>query len=146
FIGPEALLSGLRKTFEFNQKEAGTLGGRAVWIIRGKWRRTEPNAASPQPVFPPPGPLPPYVPSIVAVWIGQEDGWPYQVKLEGRAPSALERKKQERQVGPDGRPVAKPIAMPIQEQISSILLVYSDVVLNQPIESGSFDFQPPPEL
>src|SRR5206468_1631386 len=99
------LLSGLRKALLFDQKAAGTLDGKPVWILRGRWKDYDGLSGPGQPPIPLTSTLPPYVPSIATVVIGQEDGWPYRVELVGRAPSIMEQKRDDRPLGPDGRPI-----------------------------------------
>lgn len=141
FAGPEALLAGLRQAAEFNQKEEGELGGTKVWIIRGRWKDRAALSAPGQPPLPPTGPLPPYVPSLVYVWVGQEDGWPYRVELSGRMLSVMER-KDIREIGPDGRPIGRPMTLPDQTP-TEIVLTYHDVALNSTLDPQEFFWTPP---
>jgi outer membrane lipoprotein-sorting protein len=142
FSGPDALLAGLRGAIGFDQKEEAELDGRKVWIVRGQWkdraRLTSPN----QPPLPPIGPLPPYIPSLAEVWIDQETGWPHRVKLTGKAPSLLESKKDMREVGPDGKPIGRPIAAPKVDP-SEIVLAYTEVQVSPTIDPLEFSFTPP---
>ena len=110
FSGPDALLVGLRKAIRFDQKEEGTLDGKAVWILRGTWKDREGLIGPDQQPLPPTAPLPAYIPSLATVWIGKEDGWPYKVVLVGRVPSMLQ--DEARQLGADGRPKAVQKAQP----------------------------------
>jgi hypothetical protein len=142
FSGPDALLAGLRGAIGFDQKEEAELDGRKVWIVRGQWkdraRLTSPN----QPPLPPIGPLPPYIPSIAEVWLDQETGWPHRVKLTGKAPSLLESKKDMREVGPDGKPIGRPITPPKVDP-SEIVLAYTEVQMSATIDPLEFAFTPP---
>jgi hypothetical protein len=142
FAGPDALLVGLRKAVSFTQKEEGELGGKKVWVLRGRWSDRASLTGPDQPPMRTNDPLPPYVPSLVSVWIGQEDGWPYQVKLSGRALSIMERSKDTREIGPDGRPVGRQVAPP-SVQPSEITLTYSRVQLDPRLTPDQFAFQPP---
>jgi hypothetical protein len=145
FSGPETLLTGLRKSIQFNQKEEGTFEGKPVWILRGRWKDRDALNAPGQPQVSPTGPLPPHVPSQAAVYLGKDDGWPYQVVLEGRALSLMERKKDERPVGPDGRPIGRmPSAR--DDEPSRIVLTYSDVALNPKLEDAMFSFTVPSDI
>jgi hypothetical protein len=142
FSGPEALLSGLRTAIQFERKEAATLSGRPVWFLQGSWKDLA-ALVGPGQAPPAPGtPLPPYVPSLASVWIGQEDGWPYQVLLEGRVPTILLTPHRPR-LGPDGRPTGR-VAAPSQEPPSKFLLTYSQVSLDAPIDDREFAFRAPP--
>jgi hypothetical protein len=142
FSGPDALLSGLRKAIKFERKEAATLAGRPVWFLQGAWKDLAALTGPGQPALPPGAPLPPYVPSLASVWIGQEDGWPYQVLLEGRVPTILLTPNRP-MLGPDGRPVGR-ITSPRQELPSKFLLTYSQVTLDAPIALEEFAFRAPP--
>ena len=137
FSGPDALLVGLRKALRFDQKEEGTLDGKAVWILRGTWKDREGLIGPDQQPLSPTATLPAYIPSLATVWIGKEDGWPYKVVLVGRAPSILQ--EEGRQLGADGRPKAVQKAQP-----SRITLTYSNVQLNPPLKPEEFAFQAPP--
>jgi outer membrane lipoprotein-sorting protein len=142
FAGPEALLLNLKKVVKFDQKTAETLDGKPVWLVAGMWRSREGLLGPNQQPLPPTGPLPPYVPDLVKVWIGQDDGWPYRVELLGRAPSVVY--QDTRRVGPDGRPIGSRNAFNIQKvEPTTIVLVYSDVKLNPTIEDKDFAFTAP---
>src|SRR5262249_9718176 len=135
FHGPEALLVGLRKAVLFDQKEEDTLDDKPVWVLRGNWK--DRAALAPAGQAAPTGPLPPYGPSIGALTIGQEDGWPYRVEMKGRVrvgPGAGMTKKAE----------TKPQSTtPRQDQISSIVLTYQNVKLNTEIGRERFAFSVP---
>ena len=146
FTGPETLLVGLRKAAEFDQQDEDTLDGVPVWVIRGRWKDTEQAKGQPgQPNTQPAGPLPPYMPSLVSVWVGKENGWPYKLILQGRALSIMERAKKQQQVGPDGRPVGRAEAPP-NERPSKITLTYTGLKLNPQLDPTLFAFQPPPNV
>jgi len=138
--GPEVLLVGLRKAIKFDQRDAGTLDGRPVDIIRGTWLRPEglagPNLTPQQQL----APLPSFVPSLVTVYLGHEDGWPYKVVLVGRQPSIL--MEDTRPIGPDGRRLGsiKLIQKPL---VTRMELIYSDVTLNPSLKDTDFAFQAP---
>jgi outer membrane lipoprotein-sorting protein len=144
--GPETLLTGLRKTVEFNAKSETALDGKPVWELVGTWKDRESLTATGQPPIPPTAPLPPYVPSLVYVWIGKEDGWPYKVKMSGRAYSILELGKKVQELGPDGRPVGRAVAVS-NDPPSEIVLNYENVQFNGTFEKADpFTFQPPSDL
>ncbi len=143
FAGPDALLAGLRNAAEFNQKAEGELEGKKVWVLRGRWKDRSSLSSPDQPPLPATGPLPPYVPSLVYLWLGQEDGWPYRVELSGRMPGIMEMKKEMREIGPDGRPVGRPMETPDMNP-SEIVLTYTDVVLNPELEAKEFVFTASP--
>jgi len=144
--GPETLLTGLRKTVEFNAKSSTNLEGKSVWELAGTWKDREALTGTGQEKFPPTAPLPPYVPSIVYVWIDQETGWPYKVKMSGRAYSILELSKKIQATGPDGRPVGRAVSLS-NDAPSEIVLNYRNVQLNPTFEkTDPFTFQPPKDL
>ncbi len=134
FAGPDTLLSGLRKAIVFDQKEEGEFEGTPVWILRGRWKDRNALSSPGQPPLPPTGPLPPYVPSLATVWVGKENGWPYQLRLEGRALSLMERGKTE----------APPSDEAEDNSPSSIRLTYSNVKINVDLGAENFAFTPPP--
>jgi hypothetical protein len=133
--GPQALLEGLRQSARFDVQEEGELDGKAVWILRGRWSDMAALGLGPM------APVPAYIPGIVSVWIGKEDGWPYQVLLQGkkRPDIAAERKIQ---LGPDGRPIGN-ITKQEEEPLSRFLLRYEEVELNPVLDDADFFFSVP---
>ncbi len=140
FAGPDVLLAGLRSKVGFNQKAEETLDGKKVWVIRGEWKdRTGLTGPNQQPL-PPTVPLPPYMPANVAVWLGQDNGFPYKVEMYGNMPSMLA--ADTRRLGPDNKPIgAKPQTSKVEP--SRIVLLYTDVKVNPPIKPEMFGWQPP---
>jgi outer membrane lipoprotein-sorting protein len=134
--GPQALLEGLRQAATFEAKEEGEIEGKAVWILRGRWKDGESLGLGPM------APLPSYVPSLVYVWLGKEDGWPYQVILQGKAALDIGQKRKIT-LGPDGRPAGNVIRQDKQSP-SRFLLKYTNVQLNPEIPEGAFAFRVPP--
>jgi len=143
FAGPESLLLGLRKSIKFDSMTEDTLDGRKVMIVQGEWKDRSSLVAPGQPPLPANAPLPAYVPSIVRAWIGKEDGWPYQIRLVGRAPSEIN--LNQAMLGPDGRPIRRPSAGP-KVTPSAMTLVYSNVKLNTPLKPEQFAYTAPPSL
>jgi outer membrane lipoprotein-sorting protein len=140
FSGPEELLRGLRKAVRFTQKDPDTVDGKDVWILRGEWRdRTGLLGANNQPL-PPTMPLPAYVPSLVILTVGQDDGWPYKLRLVGKRPTML---MDTRKVGPDGRPIGSRSQI-ADVKPTEIELSYSNVKLNPDLKLEEFVFQAPP--
>jgi outer membrane lipoprotein-sorting protein len=141
FAGPETMLAGLRKAVRFNQKSDETFEGKKVWVLRGQWKDRSGLVGPNQQPLSATMPLPPYIPSNIAVWIGQEDGWPIKVEMIGNATSML---KESRQLGPDGRPMG-PNKPPPKVDPSKILLRYSNIKLNPELTTATFAFQAPPD-
>ncbi len=141
FSGPEALLAGLRTSVRFDRQEPGELDGKKVWIIRGEWRNRDGLVGANQQPLPATALLPSYVPSMVTLWVGQEDGWPYQVELKGRRPSQLYEDVRRR--GPDNRPEGA--ARLQQIQVTNITLTYRNVIFNPVLKLEEFAFRPPAE-
>ncbi|WZO96017.1 hypothetical protein EP7_002990 [Isosphaeraceae bacterium EP7] len=140
FTGPDTLLSGLRKVVRFDQKEEATLDGKPVYIFRGTWiSRDGLTTANGQPL-PPSIPLPAYIPSIVTVWVGKEDGWPYQLELIGQVPSVLASPADNSPRDQNGRVIGKQ-AKPLKVTPSKIELVYSNVKFNPELPPDNFAFQ-----
>lgn len=139
--GPETLLTGLRRIIRFNQKEKGTLDGRSVWILRGEWKSREglygPNS-QPLPLL---AQLPEYVPSLVSLYLGEDDSWPYKVLMIGRKRSVV--LEDTRRLGPDGQPIGarSKAQKPLMTQIE---LNYNNVKLNSAVPDDEFVFQAPP--
>ncbi len=140
--GPDSLLMGLRQSARFIQTpEESELDGRPIQILRGEWKDMTVMGV---PEGPTPGPmalLPAYVPRLVEVWIGKEDGWPYKVILQGKKRPVIAQSKQFR-IGPDGRPVGPALSTP-DEPPSKFILTYSDVDLDPEFESNAFAFRVP---
>src|SRR4051812_45931764 len=120
-----------------------TFEGKPVWVLRGTWKDSK------TPVLPGggtvalPGPLPPYVPSLVTLYLGKDDGWPYKIVFEGRLPTGLEKKKKIEQpvLDPSGRPIAQKLTK--EGRPSKITLEYTNVKLNVAIPEETFAFAPP---
>jgi outer membrane lipoprotein-sorting protein len=142
FAGPETLLVGLRKLFRFEQeKEEGKLGDRAVWILRGTWRRdvrqglTGPDQRQAGIT----GLLPPYIPMDATLYLGKDDGWPYKLVLLGRKPTRLLDTRKE---GVDGRKIGSLSSIEVVNP-TSITLEYTNVRLNPTLSPSEFAFTPP---
>lgn len=140
FAGPETLMTGLRRAVKFDQKESGKLGDKPVWILRGTWSdRTGLLGPNMQQV-PQTAPLPPYVPSVVSLWLGEDDGWPYKIVFQGKAPSILE---DTRPIGPDGQRIGSK-ASTQKAQTSRVEIVYTNVNVKANLNLNEFVFQAPP--
>ncbi|WP_422929795.1 LolA family protein [Singulisphaera sp. PoT] len=141
FAGPDVFLAGLRKAVRFNQKEKGDLDGKPVWILTGTWTSREgllgPNS-QPLPAF---ARLPSYIPSLVKIYLGQEDNWPYKVLLTGQQSSIV--MEDTRPIGPDGRRIGSQ-ALIQKPLLTTIELNYTNVKLNGTIADQEFAFQAPP--
>jgi outer membrane lipoprotein-sorting protein len=140
FAGPEQLLKGLRRAVRFEQREAGTLDGKPIWILRGNWRSREGLTAPNQQPLPETATLPPYIPSFVILSIGQEDGWPHKLTLVGKAPSGL---LDTRPRGPDGQPLGTLSSLQSVKP-TRMELSYTNVKLNPDLKLEEFVFQAPP--
>lgn len=140
FVGPEALLVGLRKTIKFDQKESGELDGKPVWVLRGTWRSRNGLTGPDQRQLPPTGPLPPYVPSNATLYLDKKDGWPHKIFMVGALPTIL---RDTRRIGPDGRPIGARSSIEKVEP-SKIELAYTNVQINPDIRAEEFAFQAPP--
>jgi hypothetical protein len=143
FAGPDALLMGLRKAIRFDSMTEDTFNGVPVVIIQGEWKDRSSLVAPGQPPLPTNAPLPAYVPSIVRAWIGKENGWPYQIRLVGRAPSELN--LSQTQLGPDGRPVRRAATGP-RVTPSAMTLLYDNVKLNPELKPEQFAYTAPPAV
>ncbi len=144
FAGPDELLKGLRKYVKFDQKEATTLDGKPVWLLVGAWKNPAAmlqaqGQPQPQPKLPMLGQLPAYIPSLVKVYIGKEDGWPYKITLVGRDPTVL---LDTRKRGLDGQPIGTKSSVK-QPAKTRMELIYTNVQLNPTLKPEEFAFQPP---
>jgi hypothetical protein len=83
--------------------------------------------------------LPPYIPMDATLYLGKDDGWPYQLILQGRETSDL---ADVRKKGPDGKIVGSKAS---REKIprTKITMTYSNVKLNAVIRQDEFVFQAP---
>jgi outer membrane lipoprotein-sorting protein len=140
FAGPDILLTGLRKAVLFDQREEGTLDGVPVWVLHGTWKDRKGLLGPNQQPLADTAPLPAYVPSVVTVWIGKEDGWPYKVLLVGKPPTILE---DNRPRDPYGQPIGSKTSAP-KVQPSRVELIYSNVKFNPNLKGAEFAFSPPP--
>ncbi|MFM1801064.1 MAG: hypothetical protein RJA81_416 [Planctomycetota bacterium] len=143
FAGPEALLQGLRKAIKFDNMSEDTFEGQQVVVVQGEWKDRSALSAPGQQPLPTNAPLPAYIPSIVRAWIGKDNGWPYQIRLVGRAPSEIN--LNQALIGPDGRPIRRPSAGP-NVVPSSMTLTYSNVKLNPILKPEQFAFTAPPSV
>ena len=140
FAGPEALLVGLRKNVRFDQKETVTTDGKDYLVLKGAWKNRDGLLGPNQQPLPPTVKLPPYIPSLVVLTIGKDDGWPYKLRLVGQAQSML---MDTRKIGPDGRPIGARSS--IQEAPRTVIeLTYTEVKLNPDLKIEDFVFQAPP--
>lgn len=140
FAGPETLLTGLRRLFRFGQeKEEAKIGDRPVYVLRGEWKDRKGLTGPDQRQVNATGMLPPYIPKLVVLHLGKDDGWPYKVELLGQAPTSL---YDTRKRGPDGRPIGSRSSI---ESVAptKIVLEYTDVKLNPTLDIGQFAFQAP---
>ena len=143
FAGPDVLLAGLRKKVAFNQKAEETLDGKKVWVVRGDWKDRTGLVGPNQQPLPPTMPLPPYIPSNVAAWIGQDDGFPYKVEMYGNVPSMLQADM--RRIAPDGKPIG-PKPQTTKVEPSRIVLLYLDVKVNPALKPELSGWCPRPTL
>lgn len=144
FGGPDMLLAGLRRIIKFDQKEKGTLDGKPdgppVWIIRGRWASRDGLLGPNSQPLPPLANLPSYIPSLVSVYLGAEDSWPYRVTLVGQHSSVLS--EDTRPIGPDGRRIG-PLSSIQRPLLTRIELNYTNVKLKDPVPEKEFIWRPP---
>lgn len=138
FAGPDELLRGIRKIGKFDQQVGDTFDGKAVWLLTGEWKSRDGLVAPNQQPLSALAPLPAYVPSLIKVWVGKDDGWPYKVRLVGRLASDL---SETRKII-DGKPVGS-AGIKRKVQPTVIEIVYSDVKLNPELKTDEFAFTPP---
>ncbi len=145
--GPETLLVGLRQLFRFETREEGTLDGKPVWIFRGKWKTRQGLMGPDSRPVPQMGMLPSYIPGIASLYIGKDDSWPYKLIIQGQKPSVVVDLKAHpemdtRKRGPDGRPIGSLSSIETVEP-TKIILEYTDVKLNAPLNVTEFVFSAP---
>ena len=139
FSGPQELLAGLRRSVRFDQKESGTLDGKEVWVLRGTWKNRNGMLGPNQQPLPPTVSLPAYVPSLVTVYVGKEDGWPYKVVMVGKRDSVM---LDNRKIV-DGKPVGRPAQGKEKLEPTRIELAYTNVKLNPELQLEEFVFEAP---
>lgn len=140
FSGPDELLKGLRRSVRFTQPKAPEkLDGKDVWVLTGDWISREGLTGPNQAPLPPTAPLPAYVPSLVKIYLGGDDHWPYKVRLIGRQPSIL---IDNRPIGPDGRPIGS-LASIQKVKVTAIVLTYENVKFNPELPDDEFVFTAP---
>src|SRR5262249_32762538 len=130
--GLPKLLAGLQKSFRFTRAEAGQLDVLPVWIVSGPWRPgalatvskdLAHQAANGEPLNL--KKLPAQLPEEVALYVGQDDLFPYRIEYRRRADKK-------------GRG-----ADPAQDPMQTILVVeFYDARLNAPIDPQQFVYQP----
>lgn len=140
FSGPDELLKGLRKSVHFNQpKVAETINGKEFWVLRGEWVNREGLSGPNQPPIPLTASLPSYVPSMVHVYLGQKDDWPYKVSLIGKQPTIL---IDTRPIGPDGQRIGSKASIQ-KVKATRIDLTYDNVKLDPDLADDEFVFTVP---
>jgi outer membrane lipoprotein-sorting protein len=143
FAGPDSLLAGLRKACKFDQKIPRTVQGLPeLWELRGTWKDTTSLGPQVAAGVAAGNPFPAFVPSVISLWIGQADGFPYKLTMEGKLPSILQR-RDDRLYGPDGRPIGRRPEIK-GERPTRIALTYSNVQINPELAPQRFAFEPPP--
>ena len=139
FSGPEELLAGLRRTVRFDQKESGTLDDKEVWVIRGTWKNRNGMLGPNQQPLPPTVGLPAYVPSLVTVYVGKNDGWPYKLVMVGKRDTVM---LDNRKIV-DGKPVGRPAQGKEKMDPTRIELTYANVKFNPELQLEEFVFEAP---
>ena len=137
FAGPETPAGRpARDSFRFDQeKEEGKLDDKAVWILRGTWRRSPPGAGRARSTArsAATGLLPPYIPMDATLYLGKDDGWPYKLVLVGRKPTILmDTRKEGRSTAARSAPSARSNA----STRPNITLVYTNVKINPTLRPG----------
>jgi hypothetical protein len=119
--GLPALLAAIEQDMKFDETTEGMLRERPVTVVHGTWtdalvqRFRNPQQQQQQAA---PSLLPVFVPDAVRIYIDRQTGFPHRIMYLKKLP---------------GREVHKPM----------VTLDFIDVVLNQPINSKDFDYQPP---
>ncbi len=127
--GLPKLLKNLERSFQWDQALAGYLetDKTPAWSIRGMWRAEEYAKLVPQGMPPANEPIlggfPAQVPGCVTLYIRQQDYFPQ--RIEYRRP-----------------PVGAKENMPPEEWVPCVLIEFTDITTDRPLEPGIFDFQP----
>jgi hypothetical protein len=127
--GLPGLLKNLEKSFQWDQALTGYLEAdkTPAWSIRGLWRGAEYAKLNPQ--YTPQndaavlGGFPSQVPGSVTLYIRQQDYFPQ--RIEYRRPP----------VGVKGN-------VPPEEWVPCVLIEFTDIALDRPLDQGAFEFQP----
>jgi hypothetical protein len=143
FAGPETLLVSLRKSIGFDTVLEVELNGRPAYLVRGVWRDRAALTGGDPNLLPPVGPLPPYVPSVVNLWLDRDSGWPLKLDMEGKLPSLLEATENPATLdvatGKNRRlPAKRPNFKP-----SRLVLNYLNIQVNLDIDPNRFAYQVP---
>jgi hypothetical protein len=143
FGGPEAMMTGLSRAVKFDQVDSKVIDGVEVWDLGGTWiDRSKLLGMNDRPL-PPTAQLPPYVPSTIHVFVGKENGWPYQIVMTGNTPTKI--LEDTRAIDPvSGRPVGVKKAPPKVEP-SRITLLYKLRPISE-INPSLFKFSPPADV
>ena len=141
FGGPEALLRGFRRDARFDQTENTTRDGRKVVIVRGTWTKRDGLLGNRNQMLSPTAPLPPYIPSIIQITLGEDDHWPYEVQMIGKVPSGVALEEDLRPIGQDGRPIG--VKRPAPKIDPSRLTLEYTLQSPDTITPGQFVFQAP---
>lgn len=127
--GMPKLLKQLETNFQWDQAQAGYLEAdkTPAWSIRGMWRGEEYAKLVPQQagqvadgVL---GGFPPQIPGSVTLYIRQQDYFPQ--RIEYRRPP----------LGAKGN-------VPPEEWVPCVMIEFTDITTDRPIDPGTFDFQP----
>jgi hypothetical protein len=140
FGGPEAMLSGLRKSVGFDQMLEETMDGIEVVVLRGTWRDRSTLIGPGDRPLSPTAPLPPYIPANVAIYLGRLDGWPHKIEMIGNPPSMLAEDTRDIDKA-TGRPIGPP-RKAAKVDPTKVTLRYK-LLPNTEISPGLFTFEPP---
>jgi hypothetical protein len=119
--GLPALIAAVEQDMRFTDVKEDTLRDRPVLVIHGTWTdsfASKLRGPANQPGQPPSSLLPANVPDAVSVYLDRETSFPHRILYLKRIP---------------GRKVQRPM----------LTLDFMDVVLNEQINPGEFDYEPP---
>jgi hypothetical protein len=127
--GLPKLLKNLEASFQWDQALTGYLEAdhTPAWSIRGMWRGEEYAKLVPQQV-PPAGEMvlggfPAQVPGSVTLYIRQQDYFPQRIEYRRPPPGAKEN-------------------TPPEEWVPCVMVEFTDISTDRPIEPSVFEFQP----
>jgi hypothetical protein len=127
--GMPKLLKSLETSFQWDQAQTGYLEAdkSPAWSIRGMWRGEEYAKLVPQQAGQIAGGVlggfPPQLPGSVTIYIRQKDYFP--ARIEYRRP-----------------PLGTKKNVPPDEWVPCVMIEFTDIATDRPIEPGTFEFQP----
>lgn len=125
--GLPALLASIDDAMAFQPTQTATVEGRTFYVLQGEWKpalREQFQHMAQQLPSPTtePRPLPPHIPDLVRLFLDAETFFPYRIRY-----------------------LKQPQASPGADPAAILTLDFRDIVVNEPIDPGEFQYTPPAE-